>query len=235
MRFSPAHCIFVFSTDRLSCPGGREPRRPLSETIGNEPANGDISQLELATEAGKVVFRSEATNLDGGPGLYLQDLETGLREVLVSATGSQPTDPQPERPAIDANASLFAYDRPDLGGQSQVHTLEFATRADRQETPLDAATVSACCTRISSDGRYLAWRETDVDGRISLRLLDDATNRYARLDWPESVDPENAEIRIEFRDGGRELWWIPTVQGADWVDALYKVPNPVFVAPASLH
>jgi hypothetical protein len=209
--------------------------RRLSETATGEPANGDISQLELAAEAGKVVFRSEASNLDGGPGLYLQDLATGLREVLVSSTGSTPTDHQAERPAIDANASLLAYDRPDRDGQSQVHSLELATRADRQETPLDAATVSACCARISGDGRYLAWRETDVDGRIRLRLLDEATNTEARVDWPESVDPDNAAIRLEFREGGRELWWVPVEQGAGLPEVLYRALNPVFVAPADLH
>jgi hypothetical protein len=209
--------------------------RRLSETVSGQPANGDISQLELAAEAGKVVFRSEASNLESGPGLYLQDLETGLRELLVSSIGSSPTDPQAERPAIDANASLLAYDRPDRNGQSQIQTLELATRAERQETPLDAATVSACCARISSDGRYLAWRETDIDGRIRLRLLDEATGKDALIDWPATVTPDSEIVRLDFRNGGRELWWIALEQGAEGVEALYKAPNPVFVAPASLH
>jgi hypothetical protein len=209
--------------------------RRLSETVDGEPANGDISQLELAAEAGKVVFRSDASNLDSGPGLYLQDLETGLREVLVSSTGLPLTDSQAERPAIDASASLLAYDRPDRYGHSQIQTLELATRVQRQETPLNTATVSACCARISSDGRYLAWRETDTDGVVKLRLRDDATGKDALIDWPEMVAPDVATVRLEFRDGGRELWWIPLEQEADDVEALYKAPNPVFVAPASLH
>jgi len=208
--------------------------RRLSETVDGEPANGDISQLELATEVGKVVFRSEASNLDGEAALYLQDLATGLREVLV-ASESQLTDPQAERPAIDANASLLAYDRPDRDGQSQIQTLELATRAERQETPLDALTVAACCARISSDGRYLAWRETDVDGVVKLRLRDDATGKNALIDWPEMVAPDAATVRLEFRNGGRELWWIPLEQEADDVEALYRAPNPVFVAPELLH
>ena len=209
--------------------------RRLSETVDGEPANGDISQLELAAEVGKVVFRSKASNLDGGLGLYLHDLETGRREVLVSSTGLPLTDSQAERPAIDASASLLAYDRPDRAGQSQIQTLELATRAERQETPLDTATVSACCARISNDGRYLAWRETDAAGVVKLRLRDDATGKDALIDWPEMVAPDAATVRLEFRDGGRELWWIPLDQEADDVEALYKAPNPVFVAPASLH
>lgn len=203
--------------------------RRLSETLDGKPANGDISQLELAADAGKVVFRSEAHNLESGPGLYLQDLETGLREGLVLAREEQPTDFQAQRPAIDINASLLAYDRPDLDGQRQVHTLDLATRLERQETPLDGSTFSACCARISSDGRYLAWRETDIDGRIKLRLLDEATGKDTLIDWPHGVSTDLESVQVEFREAGREIWWTPVDLIPGKQELLHKRLNPVFV------
>ncbi|NEV64264.1 DUF4214 domain-containing protein [Thiorhodococcus minor] len=206
----------------------------LSEVAGGEPADGDVSQLELASEAAKVVFRSEARNLEDGPGLYLQDIDTGLRESLVTSGFAQ-IPSEAERPAIDARANLIGFDRPDLDGKRQIHLLELATGTERQETPLDALTVSACCARISDDGRYLAWRETDIDGAVSLRVRDTVTETDALIDWPEAITNDTDDMRLEFRGGGRELWWISTELGLELEETRYKAPNPVFVAPTKQH
>ncbi|EGV28248.1 protein of unknown function DUF1566 [Thiorhodococcus drewsii AZ1] len=209
--------------------------RRLSETLDGQPANGDISQLELASEAGQVVFRSEATNFESGPGLYSQSLDTGVRELLVKAEEIDHIARVAERPAVDAGANLLVYDRLDTEGQRQIHTLDLATGIERQETPLNDATVTACCARISTDGRYLAWHETDALGVMRLRLLDQASWRDALMDWPASVSSNLEAVRLEFREGGRELWWMPTEWTPGQPEVLYRHLNPVFVAPEQLH
>ncbi len=222
--------------------------RRLSETAWGEPADGDTVDYDFATEAGKLVFRTQASNLENGPGLYLVDLETGLREALVTGLWFDKTDPQAERPALDAQAGLLAWDQVDASGQRQIHTLELASRATRQETPLDAFTQDACCVRISSDGRYLAWQERGQDGEVWLRVIDDATGRHATVEWPEGVDTDAQSVRIGFADEGRSLHWLSRgeetvgaeaetgAQAAETPDApLHIEANPVFAPATSLH
>ena len=72
----------------------------LGASTSGAPGDGDITAFDVALQAGKLVFRTKATNLESGPGLYLVDLHTGQREPLATSGRGEKHDPEAERPAI---------------------------------------------------------------------------------------------------------------------------------------
>ena len=205
--------------------------RRLSEPTWGEPADGDVTVLTLAGDAGTVVYHTAATNLEGGPGLYRHDLRRDLREIAVFEPWTHRADPQAQRPTVDAHARVLAYDRPDHTGHHQVYTRDLNTWELWHDRPLDAAARTTCCARFSTDGRYLAYQARDDADSLRLHVLDTTTGHHAATAWPLELESSAAALSPEFRNHGRELWWIAPEQGPGLPDVLHRILNPVFAAP----
>lgn len=224
-----AHHLFHFdaSTGQI---------KNLGASTSGTPGDGDITAFDVALQAGKLVFRTKATNLESGPGLYLLDLETGTRRPLLTALQHGGSDPGAENPVLGTSARALAFDAPDAQGQRQVFTagLDASGLYDlRQETPLDAAVATACCVALSADGRYLAWQETGHDGRMQARVLELATDATATLDWPQG-DAAQA-LRLALSADGAQLHWLAAPVAAEDAAPLHGADNPLFVPTQRLH
>lgn len=209
----------------------------LSETPSGEPANGDITAFSLAAEADKLVFRTHATNLEGGPGLYLIDLKTGARQPLLTALQHGGRDPGADNPALGTTGLGLVFDAPDAHGGIQVFTagLDGSGLYDlRQETPINGQSTEACCAALSADGRYMAWQEIGHDDRMLARVLNLATDATATLDWPQG-DAAAQGLRLALSADGAQLRWLAMPDSAQDAAPLYVVDNPLFVAAGPLH
>ena len=211
----------------------------VSQAASGEAADADTTAFDLAAQAGKLVFSTQAGNLEGGPGLNLLDLETGTRQPLLTAAQSGGSDPGAENPALGAAARGLVFDAPDAQGQRQVFTagLDAAGLYDlRQETPVAAATqtATACCAALSADGRYLAWQETGRDGRMQARVLDWASGATATLDWPQGAAAAQA-LRLALSADGAQLHWLAAPVAAEDAAPRHGADNPLFVPAGPLH
>ncbi|NUN60104.1 MAG: DUF1566 domain-containing protein [Burkholderiaceae bacterium] len=227
-----AHHLFHFdaSTGQI---------KNLGASTSGAPGDGDITAFDVALQAGKLVFRTKATNLESGPGLYLVDLHTGQREPLVTSGRGEKHDPEAERPAINAQGTWVAWDQPGVEGAWRVLGLDLADRSGQPPTLLNETAQVACCVRFDAEGRYLAWREAATDGRVVVSVLDYATGRHATVEWPAGVVLAPDTLRVEFAQGGRTLQWVrigDVLQG-EGVEAgslLHQVNNPLFTPPERL-
>lgn len=227
-----AHHLFHFdaSTGQI---------KNLGASTSGAPGDGDITAFDVALQAGKLVFRTKATNLESGPGLYLVDLHTGQREPLVTSGRGEKHDPEAERPAINAQGTWVAWDQPGAEGAWRVLGLEVADRSGQPPTLLNETTRVACCVRFDAEGRYLVWREAATDGRVVVSVLDYATGRHATVEWPAGVAPAPDTLRVEFAQGGRTLQWVRIGdvlqgEGAEAGNLLHQVNNPLFTPPERL-
>ncbi len=227
-----AHHLFHFdaSTGQI---------KNLGASTSGAPGDGDITAFDVALQAGKLVFRTKATNLESGPGLYLVDLHTGQREPLVTSGRGEKHDPEAERPAINAQGTWVAWDQPGAEGAWRVLGLEVADRSGQPPTLLNETAQVACCVRFDAEGRYLAWREAATDGRVVVSVLDYATGRHATVEWPAGVVPDPDTLRVEFAQGGRTLQWVRIGdvlqgEGAEAGNLLHQVNNPLFTPPERL-
>lgn len=217
-------------------PASRELWR-LSQAPSGEAANADTTAFSLAGEAGKLVFRTRASNLEGGPGLHLLDINTGARKPLLTALQNGASDPGADNPVLSATAGALAFDAPDVYGHQQVFTasLDNTGLYDQQkETPLDADTATACCAALSADGRYLAWQETGHNGRTWARVLNLATDVSATLNWPQAAVPDQ-KLRLALSADGAQLRWLAASEAAQDAVPLYDAANPLFVSKERLH
>lgn len=227
-----AHHLFHFDTATGQL-------RNLGASTSGTPGDGDITAFDVALQAGKLVFRTKATNLESGPGLYLVDLHTGQREPLVTSGRGEKLDPEAERPAINAQGTWVAWDQPGAEGAWRVLGLDLADRSGQPPTLLNETAQVACCVRFDAEGRYLAWREAATDGRVVVSVLDYATGRHATVEWPAGVVPDPDTLRVEFAQGGRTLQWVRIggvlqSEGAEAGSLLHQVNNPLFSLPERL-
>ncbi|HOB02292.1 MAG TPA: hypothetical protein PKJ50_12105 [Casimicrobium huifangae] len=211
----------------------------LGASTSGAPGDGDITAFDVALQAGKLVFRTKATNLESGPGLYLVDLHTGQREPLATSGRGEKHDPEAERPAINAQGTWVAWDQPGAEGAWRVLGLDLADRSGHPPTLLNETAQVACCVRFDAEGRYLAWREAATDGRVVVSVLDYATGRHATVEWPAGVVPDPDTLRVEFAQGGRTLQWVRIGsvlqgEGAEAGSLLHQVSNPLFTLPEGL-
>lgn len=196
----------------------------LTETTGGQPGAGDSGQVILAEDW--VIYRTEAANLDpSGPGIYRQHLHDGQRQAVGLDDWGVP-DPQASHPAADDHGEQIAYQRPDGMDRQQIY-LNDLLLVERLSLHGDPAfgLLDHCCAALSTDGRFLAYREQGTQGPAWLHVLDRDTDRFVRLPWPE--DDEVQYRPPQFRHDATELWWPALEQGPNLPEVLHRVSNPL--------
>ena len=209
----------------------------LAASTSGAPGDGDITAFDVALQAGKLVFRTKATNLESGPGLYLLDLETGTRRPLLTALQHGGSDPGADNPVLGTTGQGLAFDAPDAAGRLQVFTAglgESGLHDLRQETPIDGQSIEACCAALSGDGRYLAWQEVGHDDRVLARVLDLASDKSVTIDWPQEAATGQV-LRLALSENGALLHWLAVPDTAENAAPLHGVANPLFVPTERLH
>lgn len=209
----------------------------VSQAPSGEAADADTMAFDLAAQAGKLVFSTRASNLEGGPGLYLVDLETGTRRPLLTALQHGGSDPGADNPVLGTTGQGLAFDAPDAAGRLQVFTAglgESGLHDLRQETPIDGQSIEACCAALSGDGRYLAWQEVGHDGRVLARVLDLASDKSVTIDWPQEAATGQV-LRLALSENGAQLYWLALPDTAENAAPLHGVANPLFVPTQRLH
>ena len=209
----------------------------LGASTSGTPGDGDITAFDVALQAGKLVFRTKATNLESGPGLYLLDLETGTRRPLLTALQHGGSDPGADNPVLGTTGQGLAFDAPDAAGRLQVFTAglgESGLHDLRQETPIDGQSIEACCAALSGDGRYLAWQEVGHDGRVLARVLDLASDKSVTIDWPKEAATGQV-LRLALSENGALLHWLAMPDTVENAAPLHGVANPLFVPTQRLH
>ncbi len=197
--------------------------RRLTETTAGQPADGDTGAFAVGGDW--VLFQTAAENLEGGPGLYRQNLRHGWREVAVHGPAVGQADPLAQRPALDAAGELLAFDRPDSTGKSRVYTTTPGTPYPLRQSADDPET-AACCAALSANGRYLAWQETGGDSRPYLLISDLAHGARVQLPWPQDLDP-SGPVTLEFSPDSRQLRLRPIATDGRIAPPLHVSSNPL--------